>query len=202
MASVQHCDDFESFLQCVEQWPVFSGYKELGRSRKEIRVIRIWFLSGTQDLHGALEHVDLATNPAYEALSYYWGPPDEQKSITIEGEVVMIARNLYSFLTSLCSMRQDLPVWVDSLCIHQADLVERNHQVTMMGDIYRKATRVQAWIGDIDADTKFALDYTRYFSSGALSKIDQPARLKTRALQAFRVVTTRPYWERMWIIKK
>jgi hypothetical protein len=38
-------------------------------------------------------------------------------------------------------------LWVDALCINQSDIEERSHQVSMMGDIYKNAECVHAWLG-------------------------------------------------------
>ena len=37
--------------------------------------------------------------------------------------------------------------WVDSLCINQEDVPERNQQVALMADIYGKAGTVAIWLG-------------------------------------------------------
>ncbi|KAI1771147.1 heterokaryon incompatibility protein-domain-containing protein [Hypoxylon cercidicola] len=39
-----------------------------------------------------------------------------------------------------------LPLWVDAVCIDQDNLSERNHQVQLMREIYRKAAAVFSWI--------------------------------------------------------
>ncbi len=39
-------------------------------------------------------------------------------------------------------------MWVDSICINQESIEEKNHQVRMMWRIYRSAARVWIWIGD------------------------------------------------------
>ncbi|EGS17432.1 uncharacterized protein CTHT_0067580 [Thermochaetoides thermophila DSM 1495] len=41
-----------------------------------------------------------------------------------------------------------LPLWVDALCINQSDILERNSQVMLMGDIYRGAAAVISWLGE------------------------------------------------------
>ncbi|KAI3579715.1 heterokaryon incompatibility, partial [Fusarium oxysporum f. sp. albedinis] len=38
-------------------------------------------------------------------------------------------------------------LWIDQICINQSDIDERNHQVPIMGNIYRKAYRVFVWLG-------------------------------------------------------
>lgn len=43
--------------------------------------------------------------------------------------------------------RPDL-LWVDALCINQADISERNNQVKLMKEVYSQAERVIVWLGD------------------------------------------------------
>src|SRR6201999_2476979 len=38
-------------------------------------------------------------------------------------------------------------LWVDYLCINQPNVAEKNHQVALMGQIYREASRVIVWLG-------------------------------------------------------
>lgn len=50
-------------------------------------------------------------------------------------------------------------LWVDALCIDQGNDGEKAVQVGMMGEIYRDARRVRAWIGkrdeeDVDVDVE------------------------------------------------
>lgn len=204
MDSVLGESGLEQFMhkQGQNQWPRYDGYRELLQSRKEIRLLGIWFLRGTENIHGHLYHASLASPPQYEALSYYWGPPDEQRPIVIAGTMLLVAKNLHSFLVALCRCRQNLPIWADSICINQVDVQERSWQVAMMGDIYSQATRVKAWIGDADADSNYALDYVKYFRRGSLEPNEQYRALQERAQQAFRVVAACPYWERMWVIQE
>ena len=44
-------------------------------------------------------------------------------------------------------------VWIDSVCINQAIVQERNHQVSLMGRIYSEATGVIVWLGEEDEET-------------------------------------------------
>lgn len=43
-----------------------------------------------------------------------------------------------------------LPLWVDAISINQDDLEERASQVQLMGNIYKTATTVFAWIRETD----------------------------------------------------
>jgi len=49
-------------------------------------------------------------------------------------------------------MGYDIPryFWIDAVCINQSDLPERGSQVSMMDVIYRHATNVLVWLGELD----------------------------------------------------
>jgi hypothetical protein len=47
-----------------------------------------------------------------------------------------------------------LPVWIEAICINQADDQEKSHQVAMMGDVYENASNVLIWLGDEDSTTE------------------------------------------------
>lgn len=49
-------------------------------------------------------------------------------------------------------------LWVDRLCINQADETERAQQVGMMSRIYSGAGSVIVWLGAGDAETKRSVD--------------------------------------------
>ncbi|OAL07129.1 hypothetical protein IQ06DRAFT_288897 [Phaeosphaeriaceae sp. SRC1lsM3a] len=65
--------------------------------------------------------------------------------------VTSITRNLDIALRHLRNPCESRLMWVDALCIHQLDKVEKSSQVAMMGKIYSFAIRVLIWLGP-DAD--------------------------------------------------
>jgi len=66
----------------------------------------------------------------------------------------------------------DSLVLFDSVCIDQSSIAERNHQVALMADIYRKCKRCLIWLGQ----TGLEADYLDSLSEllGALSEKHQP----------------------------
>jgi len=60
----------------------------------------------------------------------------------------MVTTNLWTALLNLRKPDQPCTLWVDAVCIDQANVLERNHQVSVMGKIYRNATRTIVWLGD------------------------------------------------------
>jgi hypothetical protein len=83
----------------------------------------------------------------YEALSYIWGSCIGDQEIYCEGKVILVTRNCVSALRHLRKQVVERILWVDSICIDQSSIMERNNQVQLMGDVYRSARRVLVWLG-------------------------------------------------------
>jgi hypothetical protein len=50
-------------------------------------------------------------------------------------------------------------IWIDALCINQSDPDERAQQVSIMRNIYQKATFVSAWLGEASEDSNLAMRF-------------------------------------------
>ncbi|KAF2826945.1 HET-domain-containing protein, partial [Ophiobolus disseminans] len=79
-------------------------------------------------------------NVLYICLSYRWGAPSPNQQVLVNGKPHIVRQNLFDFLNMIRKTQSTPPAyWIDALCINQADLAERNHQVAQMGDIYGHA---------------------------------------------------------------
>jgi Heterokaryon incompatibility protein (HET) len=99
------------------------------------------------DLEGTLETVDLNDPPHYEGLSWYWGDAALTCPLILNGEKVKIPYNLAEALREFRQSTVERKMWIDAVCINQADLVERASQILLMGDIYRSAAQTTVWLG-------------------------------------------------------
>jgi len=86
--------------------------------------------------------------PSYDALSYVWGDATKLTPLQINGQTLMVTLNLRTALLNIRQLDQPCTLWVDAVCIDQANVLERNHQVSIMDEIYRRATRTIVWLGD------------------------------------------------------
>ena len=75
---------------------------------------------------------NLHGSPDYKALSYVWGDPKDLVEIRCCGQAFSIGSNLHSALKRLRSSTVDRILWVDAICINQADKQERAEQVAFM----------------------------------------------------------------------
>jgi hypothetical protein len=98
-------------------------------------------------------------------------------------------------------------LWIDALCINQADTAERNAQVQRMGALYARADRVLAWLGAEDDDSDLAMDAMRDLSLSALRADDAPLAAEVarqmadgECLGGIVRLVQREYWRRAWYV--
>lgn len=139
-------------------------YKLLDQAKRQIRLLRVGqeIGLGTKTIGHEFPECDLAVfslndSPRYKALSYCWGNEHADHRIKINGISFLVRKNLHSFLAHFLAgqrkghdVTREYTSWIfiDAICINQQDLDERSSQVTLMGDVYRKADEVIVWLGD------------------------------------------------------
>ncbi|KAF5675871.1 het-domain-containing protein [Fusarium circinatum] len=64
-------------------------------------------------------------------------------------------------------------IWVDQICINQADIAEKNSQVQLMGRIYRQCSTVQIWLGGYQKDVS-DMQYVYHLVQGFQPRLDSP----------------------------
>ena len=127
--------------------------KKLEDDGQKIRLFHLEPGSGSSHLRGTL-HLDTPTpSTPYEALSYTWGDASNTRKIILDGYLVDVTFNLYSALLRLRRENSTRVVWIDAICIDQANVNERTQQVQLMGQIYSMCDQVVVWIGDSPFDT-------------------------------------------------
>lgn len=101
----------------------------------------------------------------FEAVSYCWGDQSEQHDIILHHNcsenVVSIARSTAHMLRYLRYPRQERVLWVDALCINQADVEERAEQVVKMASIYASAEKVAVFLGAEDKVMRLGFQVVR-----------------------------------------
>lgn len=104
----------------------------------------------------------------YEAISYTWGSPACPATITCNKQPLEIQQNAFHCLQKLRYHSEARYLWVDAICINQADSAEREAQVSIMNQVYLKAKIVTIWLGPSDASSKAVLSFARSLDVTAL----------------------------------
>lgn len=207
-------------------------HKPVDRYLQEIRLLCVIPEAGGP-IECKIKHVNLQSNqtPDYRALSYTWGAPDPVQKITINNQLFLVRQNLYDFLEAFRARlyrfrgcgdyENDVQwLWIDQICIDQSVFEERNYQVEMMSDIYRRASYVYVWLGKSDTCIESVMktvkaDFRRYHDDDpaarklgrdeiagqdkSLTNESPTTDLAGPALQHF---FGNPYWFRLWIVQE
>jgi hypothetical protein len=150
----------------------------------------------------------------FAALSYVWGDENDRRDIILNGTVFSVTTNLEIALRALAANNEfhDVyKIWIDALCINQADDLERASQVSKMREIYSSARTVIAWLGESDrtGDTKKSFQFLRQLASLKAEEQDLARLMSERqgfieesAFFALHEMMIRPYWSRLWIVQE
>ena len=112
-----------------------------------------------------------ADRPQYDALSYTWGNEENAETIQVieyeSGEHCAELRGYQNLALALRHLRysdRTRTMWVDSICINQEDILERNEQVTRMASIYKLATHVVVWLGVEESNSCHAIEVLQHIA--------------------------------------
>lgn len=191
-----------------------SIYHHLDATASQVRVLTLHRGSRDQELRCSMKTVSLDDQPEFHALSYVWGSGIDKDRINIHGHVVPVTSNLASALREIRDHHYDfaklhlIPLWIDAICINQADTEERTQQVILMRRIYRQASRVLLWIGEGDKFSDYAFDRiddeTFRTSCAELKTVSREPTLDEVRVKIMiqRNVSRRRYWTRTWTLQE
>jgi hypothetical protein len=131
----------------------------------------------------------------YEALSYVWGDPNKTVPIFVGEHRFNITENLHTALLRLRNHSIERIIWVDAVCIDQANEKEKAHQIQYMAKIYGQANRVIIWLGEAADNSDQAFEDIRVaaedeFTNSLIEETSQKAILK---------LLERLWFRRIWV---
>lgn len=151
-----------------------------------------------QPIRCRLKVIDLASTQSiqYEALSYVWGPPDMAKAIQVNHSAFAVSTALFQALPHLRRRREPRAIWIDAICINQADLAERSAQVLLMQLIYSRASDVVVWLGEVEP---WGL---RNLVEAANNSLEAHKCIHYGAVKVVSNLLRRPWWTRVWVTQE
>lgn len=165
--------------------------------------------------------------PLYRALSYTWGNEPPSQLVHVNRRKFLVTPNLHSALRNFRpeagADTQLQSLWIDFICINQADTLERNNQVGQMQEIFAGAEEVLVWLGppspaislgfvfvaelcrhleELGIKTGDDIDIRDYrwpdFERGVEPFLGEEFQERWKAVAE---IMLRPWWERAWIIQ-
>jgi len=176
-------------------------YRELNDREYEVRLLELYEPSDPDSGHAfqcRLVHTTLKEPPVYDALSYFWGDLKHINGLVVDDVPVQVSVNLLEALQQLWRMGKTR-IWVDYLCINQADNDEKSGQVRMMDTIFAKARTVFAWLGVESHDSDLAMAVLG--ASKLSEQVELPEEVEVACDAVIRLFS-RPYWIRCWVIQE
>lgn len=124
-----------------------------------------WTPSSVQTVQAKLNQLE-RRNGLYQKAK----APRPSFNIACDNQTMRVTANLHDALVALArhkgpDLLRENYVWVDAISIDQANLAERNQQVSFMSDIFTAAQGVVVWLGDEDEFTRDALTVIERISS-------------------------------------
>ena len=195
----------------------------LDLTKASIRVLGIQTGAESTQIECVVRHVPLRRS--HTCLSYMWGDESNNQTILLNGRSFSVRYTLWTFLQRARAYGYRADFWIDAVCIDQANLQERNHQVRQMARIYRQARYVIIWLGQIDGHllksvlkvskairvtgrvyehfdhTDGSLADSALFRSPTLHR-GISTLIGDRWQPAMRQIMTSPYWQRVWITQE
>ncbi|KAH8894319.1 HET-domain-containing protein, partial [Thozetella sp. PMI_491] len=180
-------------------------YLPLDKESHEIRLLEIDPISnGSYQLR--VVSLRDGPPPIFAALSYVWGDPLPTAELVVSGQKVTVRSSLAGALANASSHWEtwsaQFPerclgtcrLWADALCIDQENTDEKNHQVSQMAEVYRKAELVICWLGPSNDQIFLAMD--------SIQIIAQEASTSDLTTDAINSMMGLSYWTRVWIFQE
>jgi hypothetical protein len=154
-------------------------YQELKKAEKEIRLLLVSSGGEDEPVECSFRYVSLLEKPetAYETISYVWGDSAIRGLICIDGTWLDVPASSERVLRRMRYSDHDRTLWIDAVCINQANVQERNQQVAMMDEVYSKTVLNLIWLGESTAQTERAIS--------TIQEILDDARKETDNLNSF-----------------
>lgn len=170
----------------------------------EIRILEILPGAIEDSLRCNFDVARLSSEPTYDAISYRWGDALDQTQICVDGRPISVTSTVSQILHRLRLSDQKRPVWIDQLCINQADQDEKISQIRLMGQIYSRCRLGVVWLNELhpdvplkDAEAAFELLTYPHCDHAALLESAEALHGALKALQTIGP-DSHEWWKRAW----
>ncbi|KAH9204942.1 heterokaryon incompatibility protein-domain-containing protein, partial [Leptodontidium sp. 2 PMI_412] len=180
------------------------SYAKLDYAHREIRLLTILDDDDDYLVRCTTRTASLDDRPNFNALSYCWGDSKVTSPIMVDYHVMSVTVNLEKALRHLRCSVQPEEIWIDAICINQANISEKNHQVPLMRDIYSASSKVFIWLGESDNHSD---EFIRIMKKRRSEAIPNPSGSGESDMTAHLVslsinLVLKPWWERTWTVQE
>ena len=156
----------------------------------------------------------LDTSAQYSAVSYAWGRPVLSRHVrcasTAPPSRIAVTPRVDGMLRHFRHPARPRHLWIDAVCLNQADEAEKAAQIPLMGHIYQQARAVHIWLGPDRGDAKAVFALVRSLATVPDDPADEPdhvaglihrvlGKAADRILHAF---WSLPWFTRRWVLQE
>ncbi|RYP66822.1 hypothetical protein DL769_005917 [Monosporascus sp. CRB-8-3] len=189
---------------------VYNPIEDKSRETQKIRLLRLKKRRPFGEIRCQLVVEDLRQCPAYDAISYHWGNGEKTEPILVDGRVMLVSPTVMAVLYHLSSYKEDRYVWIDSICINQLDNEEKGSQISLMRDIYSKASNTVVWLDGVSDTFKarsmlaglwYECTYGTFDSCFRLLRQYSETHIEAGWMQLINLFAN-PWFFRVWVIQE
>lgn len=172
-------------------------YSPVCDAKKEIRIFVLDPGPPSSPIFGRFIKAILGSEDqlVYEALSYTWadenGDREYSAYVWCDTGYVPVTKNGEATLRRVRMRTKARLIWMDQLCIHQADVSERSHQVGLMSEIYGNASQVLIYLGSSITDNIILPNLHH--------DLKKPSALESEWCQS---LLRLPWFTRIWVLQE
>lgn len=116
-------------------------YPHLDLTSRQIRLIEVLPSHENEAIRCRMSVAELVED-RHVALSYVCSTDEPSHMIEMDGQPFFVRSNMFSFLQQARKRRTKQLLLINTTCIDQSNIAERNQQVRQMLDIYQQAIYV------------------------------------------------------------
>lgn len=201
-----HCEGMESspdaftadlFDNVLAQNKSQHVYSPVSKAKNEIRLFSIDPGDPSSPILGRFIKAALRSKGQlpYEALSYTWadesGDRKYSEHVWMDAGYLLVTKNGAAALRRVRMRTKARLIWMDQLCINQADALERSQQVRLMSKIYGNASQVLVYLGSSPIDN-FMLPNLHH-------DLEKPQTLECEQCRSLLCL---PWFTRIWVLQE
>jgi hypothetical protein len=190
---------------------VSSDYKHTALPRGYFRLMTVRRLSDSPIVE--VEAFPMNAAPEYAAMSYAWSSDVSSRAFSCNGQNSAVPGHVLDALSHLGQAWIGKKIWVDAICINQANDAEKAVQVAEMRQIYSQAKQVVIWLGAAENGSGQVIDNLEAFLQWGLRvrscgfvPDEEGFRLLNpppdSLLLAFGQFLARPWFHRVWVVQE
>lgn len=166
-----------------------SVYQKLDISKKQTRLIVIKPGLEQSTIQCLMRTISLLQKPTplYETISYVWGNAGLRGIVYVNGCKLDVPLSAEVVLRRLRHAVDERTVWIDSLCIDQTNMDDRNYQVQLMCDIYSSTATGLIWLGEDSGEAKDTF--------GSIRELYYEASRETDTFRSFKDMVWPGWWD-------